>query len=293
MDQPKKKLIQKLRYKYRLILINDESFEEKFSFKLTPMNVFVGFSSSLVALSILIILLIFYTPLREYVPGYTDTQTKRNIKRLLFKADSLEQSLKAKEAYYLNLLNIIKGGEGLQDTVAPPGQLKSTSAKPEPGESELAFRKDFESGSGNWKRKGAVNLEANYPNQRSASSSGLFLIKPSKGLISNFFDPAAGHFAIDIAAIPNEPVKAVKEGTIIFADWTPDAGKTIAIQHPGNLVSIYKHNSTLLKKVGMFVGTGEVVAIVGNTGEASTGTHLHLELWENGKALNPEDWLTF
>ena len=107
MDQPKKKLIHKLRFKYRLVLINDESFEEKISFKLTPMNVFVGFSSSLVLYAILIIMLIFFTPLREYVPGYTDTKTKRNLQQLLYKTDSLEEVLKAKELYYQNIVNII------------------------------------------------------------------------------------------------------------------------------------------------------------------------------------------
>ncbi|MFY8022056.1 MAG: M23 family metallopeptidase [Bacteroidia bacterium] len=288
MEQQKKKLIHKLRYKYRLILINDETFEEKFSFKLTPMNVFVGFSSSLVSLTILIILLIFFTPLKEYVPGYTDTQTKRNIQQLLFKADSLEESLKAKETYYKNLLDIMNGGNGLSDSSSTPKKNSSKLNKMQVGEKELAFRSDYEkisTSSGNNKNVKNENLEADFQN--------LFLMTPTKGLVSKPFNPGENHFAIDIASIPDAPVKAVQEGTVIFADWTPDAGKTIAIQHTNNLISIYKHNSALLKKVGMFVGTGEVVAIVGSTGELSTGPHLHLELWENGKALNPEDLLTF
>jgi murein DD-endopeptidase MepM/ murein hydrolase activator NlpD len=287
MEQQKKKLIHKLRYKYRLILINDETFEEKFSFKLTPMNVFVGFSSSLVSLTILIILLIFFTPLKEYVPGYTDTKTKRNIQQLLFKADSLEESLKAKETYYKNLLNIMNGGNGLSDSISTIKKTSSKNNKPITGEKELAFRSEFEKSTEQVKNQDKIkqNSIADYRN--------LFLMTPTKGLISKPFNPGDDHFAIDIASIPDAPVKAVQEGTVIFADWTPDAGKTIAIQHTNNLISIYKHNSALLKKVGMFVGTGEVVAIVGNSGELSTGPHLHLELWENGKALNPEDLLTF
>lgn len=117
MDQPKKKLIHKLRYKYKLVLINDESFEEKLSFKLTPMNVFIGFSSAVVLFATLIITLIFYTSLREYVPGYTDSKTKRNLQELLYKTDSMEQSLLAKELYYKNIINIINGGEGLNDSL--------------------------------------------------------------------------------------------------------------------------------------------------------------------------------
>jgi murein DD-endopeptidase MepM/ murein hydrolase activator NlpD len=285
MEQQKKKLIHKLRYKYRLILINDETFEENFSFKLTPMNVFVGFSSSLVSLTILIILLIFFTPLKEYVPGYTDTQTKRNIQQLLFKADSLEESLKAKETYYKNLLDIMNGGNGLTDSVSTNKKASSKVTKSNAGEKELAFRNEFEKNSSSKKSDSKPEIAADYKN--------LFLMTPTKGLISKPFNPGENHFAIDIASIPEAPIKAVQEGTVIFADWTPEAGKTIVIQHTNNLISIYKHNSALLKKVGMFVGTGEVVAIVGNTGEYTTGTHLHLELWENGKALNPEELLTF
>ncbi len=285
MEQQKKKLIHKLRYKYRLILINDETFEEKFSFKLTPMNVFVGFSSSLVSLTILIILLIFFTPLKEYVPGYTDTQTKRNIQQLLFKADSLEESLKAKETYYKNLLDIMNGGNGLNDSTTTSKKTSSKTSQSNAGEKELAFRSEFEKISNNTKTESKREISADYKN--------LFLMTPTKGLISKPFNPGENHFAIDIASIPEAPIKAVQEGTVIFADWTPEAGKTIVIQHTNNLISIYKHNSALLKKVGMFVGTGEVVAIVGNTGEYTTGTHLHLELWENGKALNPEELLTF
>jgi hypothetical protein len=117
MDQPRKKLIQKLRYKYRMVIINDESFEEKLNFKLTPMNVFVGFSSAVVLLTFLVITLIFYTSLREYVPGYTDSKTKRNLQQLLYKTDSLEQVLVAKELYYKNIVNILGGGEGLSDSI--------------------------------------------------------------------------------------------------------------------------------------------------------------------------------
>jgi len=116
MDQAKKKLIHKLRYKYRLVIINDESFEEKLSFKLTPMNVFVSLSSAIVLFTSLIVTLVFYTSLREFVPGYTDTKTKRNVQHLLYKTDSLEQALKAKELFYANFINILEGGTGISDS---------------------------------------------------------------------------------------------------------------------------------------------------------------------------------
>ena len=118
MDQPKKKLIHKLQYKYRLVIINDESFEEKLSFKLTPMNVFISLSSAIVLFTVLIVTLVFYTTLREFVPGYTDTKTKRNVQQLLYKTDSLEQVLKAKELFYANFINILEGGNGISDTAS-------------------------------------------------------------------------------------------------------------------------------------------------------------------------------
>ena len=124
MEPAKKKFIHKLRYKYRLVLINDESFEEKISFKLTPMNVFVGFSSAIMLFAILIISLVFFTSVREFVPGYTDTKTKRNLQELLYRTDSLERVLKTKELYFQNISNIMKGGEGLADSLPKTPNLK-------------------------------------------------------------------------------------------------------------------------------------------------------------------------
>ena len=289
MDQPKKKLIHKLRFKYRLVLINDESFEEKISFKLTPMNVFVGFSSSLVLYAILIIMLIFFTPLREYVPGYTDTKTKRNLQQLLYKTDSLEEVLKAKELYYQNIVNIINGGEGIKDS--SERKLKSSSMGPmdHKYEKEAAFNKNFETEQKNQTAKDWLNTST----AMNQSRTGLALINPTNGLITRGYDENEAHYAIDIVAKPNELVKAVQQGTIIFSEWTPQAGNTVAIQHKNNLVSIYKHNSSILKKVGTFVETGEVIAVVGNTGELSNGPHLHFEIWENGNAVNPNDLLNY
>ncbi len=289
MDQPKKKLIHKLRFKYRLVLINDESFEEKISFKLTPMNVFVGFSSSLVLFAILIIMLIFFTPLREYVPGYTDTRTKRNLQQLLYKTDSLEAILKAKELYYQNIVNIINGGEGLKDSVNRPERPSGINSNEKTYEREAAFNKNYEAA----QRTKSANDFIQPATLQNQNRIGLNLINPTKGLITRGFDEAEEHYAIDIVAEPNALVKAVQQGTIIFAEWTPQAGNTIAIQHRNNLVSIYKHNSSILKKVGTFVELGEVIAVVGNTGELSNGPHLHFEIWENGNAINPNDLLNY
>lgn len=282
MNQPKKKLIHKLSYKYRLILINDESFEEKISVKLTPLNLFVVLSSLFVMVSVVTILFIFYTPLKEFVPGYTNTEVKRNLKTLLYRTDSLNYVLKAKEAYYQNIINILQGGEGLTDTVKQQKRSKSVSNLSN-NKAEKQFVEEFEN------QKTSKKLKIKNP-QQASNTVNLFLLNPTDGIVSKEFNKANGHYAIDIASKPNSPVKAVKEGTVILSGWIPETGHTLIMQHPNNLVTIYKHNAVNLKKVGSFVNAGEVIALVGNSGEFTTGAHLHFEMWENGKALNPGEF---
>jgi murein DD-endopeptidase MepM/ murein hydrolase activator NlpD len=285
MNEPRKKLIHKLQYKYRLIVINDESFEEKISVKLTPLNLFVVFSTLLVMVSILTILAIFYTPLKEYVPGYTSTETKRNIRQLLYKTDSLANALKAKESYYQNVINILQGGDGLNDTIVrSSGKSNKINTKSTSYESE--FRKQYEE---EQLKVGSAKIVNAKKNVNQAAS--YFLFNPTEGLISKPFNMAESHYAIDIATKYQNPVKAVKEGTILLSGWIPQTGHTLVVQHKNNLVTIYKHNAVNLKKVGNFVNAGEVIALVGNSGEYTTGAHLHFEMWENGKPLNPAEYL--
>ncbi|MFN4083623.1 MAG: M23 family metallopeptidase [Bacteroidia bacterium] len=283
MSQQKKKLIHKLRYKYRLIVINDESFEEKISIKLTPLNLFVVISSLFVMVSVITILVIFYTPLKEFVPGYTDTESKRNIKTLLYKTDSLNYVLKAKESYYQNIINILQGGTGLSDTLVRKEKTKSSSQNTG-NKNETEFVKEFET------KKSEKNLVTIKPKQTKELGS-FFLFNPTDGFVTKEFNKANEHYAIDIAGKANNPVKAVKEGTVVLSGWIPQTGNTLVVQHNNNLVTIYKHNAANLKKVGSFVNAGEVIALVGSSGEYTTGAHLHFEMWENGKALNPAQYL--
>lgn len=285
MNEPRKKLIQKLQYKYRLIVINDESFEEKISVKLTPLNLFVVFSTLLVMVSVFTILAIFYTPLKEYVPGYTSTETKRNIRQLLYKTDSLTNALKAKESYYQNVINILQGGDGLNDTLQR-NQEKTPKNSSKPVGYEQKFRKDFES-----EQAGVGSTQLAGKKKVGTPSGDYFLFNPTEGLISKPFNAADMHYAIDIASKYQNPVKAVKEGTVLLSGWIPQTGNTLVVQHKNNLVTIYKHNAANLKKVGNFVNAGEVIALVGNSGEFTTGAHLHFEMWENGKPLNPANFL--
>jgi murein DD-endopeptidase MepM/ murein hydrolase activator NlpD len=129
--------------------------------------------------------------------------------------------------------------------------------------------------------------------RHSGSIADFYFFSPVKGTISSLFNPIANHFGVDISTPKNEPVKATLDGKVIFSDWTLETGNTITVQHSNNIISTYKHNSVLFKKVGNFVAAGEVIAIVGNTGELSNGPHLHFELWYNGIAVNPKDFINF
>ncbi len=287
MEKPKKKLIHKLKNRYRLVLINDTTYEEKFSFSLTPMNVFVGFSSFLVFFATILIMLIVFTPLREYIPGYTDTETKKNVAKLLFQTDSLEKALNDRETYYKNMLNIMNDKVDERDTTIIPVDKKT-------GESEFnkkyelddAFKKEFE-------ELAKDNFSVNEEDKNSTTIDNLSFFNPVQGMVSNAFDYANDHYAVDVLTKANESVKATLDGRVIISSWTPETGNVVAIQHKNNVVSVYKHNAVLLKKVGTFVNAGDAIAIVGNSGELTTGPHLHFEIWENGNPVNPEQFINF
>ena len=285
MEKKEKKLIKKLKSRYRLVIINDTTFEEKFSFSLTPLNVFTGFSSFLVFFTGIITLLIVFTPLREYIPGYTDSSTRQNVIRLLYQTDSLEEVLQNRDQYYANIRNILNDRIKLNDTT-------SVTASPSPkskndmkrSEAEEEFIAEYETTKDNYTLK---------QNSTGKSTRIVTLYPPVKGRISKPYLASENHHAIDIVTAPDETVKSVMDGRIVFAAWNPETGHVVAVQHKQNLLSIYKHNAGILKKYGTFVRAGEPIAIVGNSGEFTTGPHLHFELWENGQSLNPEFYIKF
>ncbi len=287
MEKPKIKLIHKLKNKYRIVLINDTTYEEKFSYSLTPINVFIGFSSFLVFFATILIMLIVFTPLREYIPGYTDTQTKHKVEHMVLQTDSLEKALNDKESYYRNLLNIMNDKIDERDTIIVPVDKKTSDVSLEKKYLlDEQFKKEFEE-----LAKDNFSVEGNI--EKTPSLENMNFFSPVEGIVSNAFDFSNDHFAVDIVTKPNEPVKSVLDGRIVISSWTPETGNILAIQHKNNIISVYKHNSVLLKKVGTFVNAGDAIAIVGNSGELSTGPHLHLEIWENGTPVNPEQFINF
>lgn len=296
MGIPKKeKWYRKLRHKYRLVIFHDETFEEKISFRLSRLNVFVTLVSLVVVLIFVTSYIIAFTSLREYIPGYTDIGLNQRIYEIENRADSLERVFQQKDRYIANIKRIVEGYDEKQDSIdalsfnVEAGISAIDTIEFSRSEEDSLLRLEFESAQRfNLYDQGSIVPESRRRTMRVAN----FFI-PLKGTITNPFDPINRHYGVDIVAKTNDVVKATLEGTVIFASWTPDMGYIIGVQHAGNFFSIYKHNAVLLKKEGDFVKAGEAIAIVGDSGELSTGPHLHFELWFNGIPINPGDYLSF
>lgn len=283
----KKKLFRQLKIKYRLVIMNDETFEEKASFVLSPLSVFVFTGSVILFLIVLVTYIIAFTPLREYIPGYTDVNMKRNMVKLAMRADSLEQAMHEKDLYIQNINNIINGNvQSDSSGVIQPEKQEYGQLHVSPSETESELRKNIES-----EDKYSVAFTEDKSNK--SNIAGFFFFVPVNGTVSNSFNSAESHYGVDIVGRKNEAIKATLDGSVIFAGWTSETGYVIQLQHSNDLISIYKHNSVLLKKAGDKVKAGEVIAIIGESGEFSTGPHLHFELWNNGRPINPQDYMSF
>jgi murein DD-endopeptidase MepM/ murein hydrolase activator NlpD len=288
LKKQRKKIYRRLRNKYRLVIMNDETFEEKVSIRLSPLNVFVFSGTIVISLITFTIYIIAFTPLREYIPGYADVNMQRKLVALTYQTDSLMKSLHTRDIYLANLRGIINGTVGADSTLtggAPALMRYDTLNIPPPSAADSALRAQLES-------QDRFTLTTGGTGPASAISS-FFFFTPVKGTITNTFNPRAKHYGVDIVASPNEVIKTTLDGTVIIADWTSETGYVIAVQHSNNLFSVYKHNSALLKTTGDYVKAGEVIAIIGNSGELTTGPHLHFELWYNGSPVNPVDYMTF
>jgi len=279
-----KKLKKKLLHKYRLVVLNEQTFEERFSFKLSRLNVFVFSMLFALVLIASTTLLIAFTPLREYIPGYSSTALKKKATDLTYETDSLQQKILINEQYLASIKKVLTGDvkpENLnRDSIIDAAQREIDQRQFDPSIEDSLLR-------------AKVEQEDKYNPLTSNDEINFVLFPPVTGVISETYKPEEKHFAVDIATAQNTPVKAVAEGTIIFAEWTAETGYVIIIKHPGNLISVYKHNASLSVSQGDLVKAGEVVAQSGNTGEFTTGPHLHFELWSNGYPINPLNFIDF
>lgn len=283
-------LLRRIRDKYRLVLLNEETLEERISFKLSRLNVFVAIGLMSIILVFITTYIIAFTPLKEYIPGYTDVTLQRRIYELQLRSDSVAYAMRAQEKYLDGLKKVLGGDLPNSREMIPVDTAKSRSymnIKDKRSPEDSLLRAEYENAN-KYKLFKSDKLAG-----KGSAMRNLSFFTPIKGTVTSEFDPLRKHFGIDIVAARDEVIKAVQDGTVVFAGWTVETGYVIAIQHPGNVLSVYKHNSVLLKKEGNIVQAGETVAIIGETGELSTGPHLHFELWINGIPVNPKDYFIF
>ena len=280
-----KKLATKLLHKYRLVILNEDTFEERFAIKLTRLNVFVIMSLSAIVLIALTTVLIAFTPLREYIPGYSSTALKKEATNLNFKTDSLQQVINVNEQYLESIKRVLKGDvatvEFNKDSIIKAAELDTEGFNLNPSREDSILREK-------------VNKEDKYNLFESATSKVSFvLFPPVTGTISEGYNVEERHFAVDIVVAKGTPVKAADDGTVVLAEWTTQTGYVVIIDHGNGLISAYKHNASLTKEQGDLVKAGEVIAISGDAGELTTGPHLHFELWTDGYPIDPTTFIDF
>jgi murein DD-endopeptidase MepM/ murein hydrolase activator NlpD len=282
----KKSFFKRLKHKYRFIIFNDHTYEEVVSVRLTKMNVFSIFGTSTIFLVALVTILIAFTPIREFIPGYPDGSLRRDLIMNAVLLDSLENEIRIREQFTENIRDIVAGREPRKFEYNPDSHIQSDDIHFSRSEQDSVLRAQIES-------EESFNLNVTSELVLTGNRSISHFFPPVNGLITNRFNPDQNHFGIDLVTEVNQPVLATMDGTVTIANWTVETGYIIQVQHENNYLSFYKHNAELLKQVGDHVSAGEAIAIVGNSGELTTGPHLHFELWQNGVPLNPESYILF
>lgn len=285
----KKEKKSKLNRELRLAILHEHTYEQVFSLKLTPLTVFTVVGSIGIILVAGVTMLIAFTGLREYIPGYPTGEERRMIIRNQQRADSLlaEMEVRDKMLTYIRsvLSDDIPDWALNRDTI----RSKATDAQAisfERSEADSLFRLEIE-------RNEQFNVAGDYGTGEHRLLEMTYFFPPLRGIVTNTFGYDSRHYAIDIVAAEGAHVCTILDGTVILACWTAETGYLLAVQHDNQLVSIYKHCGQLLKNVGQHVTVGEVVATVGNSGELTTGPHLHFEMWHNGVPVNPENYISF
>ena len=277
----------KLKHKYRLILMNDSSLEEQVSFRFSALDVITVLTIGCVLLFVFFLLLVGYTPLNEFVPGKASSSLHKELIAITLKTDSLEKKLLVNELYLKNITAIVNGEDTINISTENTLVLSAS-------ETELSFKKS--------KEDSLLRLAVEAEDKISISPTdkkdnldmeSMLFFSPIKGVVTNGFDRKKNHFGTDIVAKQDEPIKCVFDGVVVISHWTSETGNVIGVQHANGMFSLYKHNSILFKRAGEYVKSGEVIAIIGNSGELSSGPHLHFELWHKGTPVNPENYISF
>nr|WP_320059664.1 M23 family metallopeptidase [uncultured Bacteroides sp.] len=273
-----------IKFKYKLTIINENTLEEVVGLRMSKLNGVSVLLTSITVIFVIAATIITFTPLRNYLPGYMNSEVRKQIVVNALRLDSLQQLVDKQKLYVMNIQDIFRGKIQV-DTVHSMDSLTAIreDSLMKRTKREEEFRRKYEDA----EKYNLTTINAH------AEVGGLLFFRPIRGMISSHFDAAAKHFGMDIAANPKESVLAVLEGTVILSTYTAETGYLIEIQHNQDFVSIYKHCGSLLKKEGELVKGGEAIALAGNTSASGTESHLHFELWKKGRPINPETYIVF
>ncbi len=280
----KKSFFEKFKHKFQMVIYNEVTFEEVWRLRISVFNIFNYIIIFAIILIFLTTFLISYTSLKEFIPGYPDGSMRGNILKNSVSLDSLERELLIRDKFLLNIKNIISGKETIYDEKKDKEIERYDNIKFTKSKEDSVLRETVE-------KEGKYNLSPE--TRKNFVLNTLHFFPPVNGIVTNSYDVSKRHFGVDIVAEPNSVVSSTLSGTVLVSSWTLETGYVLQIQHSNNLISAYKHNSQLFKKQGDLVKAGEAIAIIGNTGEYTTGPHLHFEIWYNGKSLNPEKYIVF
>ena len=279
----KKPFKERILNKYRLVILNESSYEERFSYKLSALNIFLLSSLLGLIIVLLTIYLIAFTSVREYIPGYDSTQLRKNALQNIEKVDSLTLVV-AKNQEYMNSIGSVISGEVTKEELTKEFEIK----KNEILKYEFTIKKED-----SLLRKIVEKEDKFNTPDRIKNKVEFFLFSPVSGQITSKHDYGIKHYGIDIALPQKTPIKSIAAGIVVFAEWTVQTGYVVIIEHSFGLISVYKHNDSGLVSQGDPVEAGQIITFSGNTGELTSGPHLHFELWRDGSPVDPEEYISF
>ena len=284
MKNKRKAFWRNFKFKYKLTITNEDTLEEIVGIHVSKLNGVSVLLSAVTVIFLITAVIIAFTPLKNYLPGYMNKEVREQVVTNALRADSLQWLMERQRMYIMNIQDIVSGSVKA-DSVHSIDSLTIVRSEElmERTQAEDEFRKLYEES----ERYNLTSLD------NAQAITGLMFVRPTRGMLTSMFDANKKHFGVDVAASPNESVLATLDGTVVLATYTADTGYLIQVQHAQNLVSVYKHCGSLLKQVGDVVKAGEAIALVGNTGEKTTGPHLHFEIWNRGRALDPTKYIVF
>ena len=284
MKNKRKAFWKNFKFKYKLTITNEDTLEEIVGIHVSKLNGVSVLLSAVTVIFLITAVIIAFTPLKNYLPGYMNKEVREQVVTNALRADSLQWLMERQRMYIMNIQDIVSGSVKA-DSVHSIDSLTIVRSEElmERTQAEDEFRKLYEES----ERYNLTSLD------NAQAITGLMFVRPTRGMLTSMFDANKKHFGVDVAASPNESVLATLDGTVVLATYTADTGYLIQVQHAQNLVSVYKHCGSLLKHVGDVVKAGEAIALVGNTGEKTTGPHLHFEIWNRGRALDPTKYIVF